>query len=316
MSSETPTEEPQTPSKEERARIMKSATSALMTALSVTVLWLYFYNLVVHKMNPVLAFFKILDGVNDLVIGMMAVVVIGLGIVVIFTLTTLFSQTITNLHSVRLLEDLVRDYLFQGQYREFFARMLTFNELPAPESPFPRHVSSTILVLTYHYVIAWFYVVVFSECLYFAAWSAGVYLDLYPESMNTIPLFAVAVPFTARLMAYFKYPYADDYAGFIPGILFVVVLLLAFVAAMSGPFQFFVVDVANRSEAGFFEQGALLWKFLQDGLMIAFYPVFGEVIFFYLQYQRLRAAEEKDEADAIEAAQDAAEAAESAESLG
>ncbi len=304
MSSDTPRE-----TRQQRDRILKTATSALMTSLSVTVLWLYFYNLVVHKMNPVLAFFKILDGVNDLVIGMMAVVVIGLGIVVIFTLTTLFSQTITNLHSVRLLEDLIRDHLMKGQYREFFARMLTFNELPTPESPFPRHVSSTILVLTYHYVIAWFYVVVFSECLYFAAWSAGVYLDLYPESMNTIPLFAVAVPFTARLMAYFKYPYAEAYAGFIPGILFVVVLLLAFVAAMSGPFQFFVVDVAKRSEVGFFEQGALLWKFLQDGLMIAFYPVFGEVVFFYLQYQRLRAQDERAEADAIEAGQHAVDGA-------
>jgi hypothetical protein len=287
---------------ESRERVLKTASTALMTSLSITVLWLYFYNLVVHKMNPVLAFFKILDGVNDLVLGMGAVVVIGLGIVVIFTLTTLFTQTITNLYSVRLLEDLLRDHLFKGEYKLFFTKMLTFNDLPVPESPFPRHVSSAILVLSYHYVIAWFYVVVFSECLYFAAWSAGVYLDLYPESMNTIPLFAVAVPFTARLMAYFKYPYADDYAAFIPGILFVVVLLLAFVAAMSGPFQFFVVDVANRSEVGFFEQGALLWKFLQDGLMIAFYPVFGEVVFFYLQYQKLKAAEEREEADAHEAA--------------
>ena len=300
-----PAESPQ----EKRERILKSATAALMTSLSITVLWLYFYNLVVHKMNPVLAFFKILDGVNDLVIGMMAVVAIGLGIVVIFTLTTLFTQTITNLYSVRLLEDLLRDHLLKGEYRTFFSKLITFNDLPEPESPFPRHVSSAILVLSYHYVIAWFYVVVFSECLYFAAWSAGVYLDLYPESMNTIPLFAVAVPFTARLMAYFKYPYADDYAAFIPGILFVVVLLLAFVAAMSGPFQFFIVDVANRAESGFFEQGALLWKFLQDGLMIAFYPVFGEVVFFYLQYQRLRASEEREEADAIEAAQARGESA-------
>ena len=134
----------------------------------------------------------------------------------------------------------------------------------------------------------------FSESLYFAAWSTGVYLDLYPESMNVIPMFAIAVPFTARLMAYFKYPYADDYAAFIPGILFVVVLLLAFVAGMNGPFQFFIDDISKRQEPGYFEQGALFWKFLRDGLLIAFYPVFGEVIFFYLQYQKLR--QESDDA--------------------
>jgi hypothetical protein len=173
--------------------------------------------------------------------------------------------------------------------------------LPQPESPFPRYVSSTILVLSYHYVLAWFYLVVFTESLYFAAWSAGVYLDLYPETMNTIPMFAIAVPFTARLMAWFKYPYADDYASFIPGILFVVVLLLAFVAAMNGPFQFFVVDIAHRAEVGYFDEGALYWKFLRDGLLIAFYPVFGEVIFFYLQAQRLKKEQQAEEDAEIKA---------------
>ena len=311
MSSENPDEAAveavETPPAEAREAALKRASATLMTSLGITVIWLYFYNLVVHKMNPVLAFFKILDGINDLVMGMGAVVVIGLGIVVIFTLTTLFTQTITNLYSVRLLEDLIRDHLVKGEYKAFFAKMLRFNDLPEPESPFPRHVSSAILVLSYHYVIAWFYVVVFSECLYFAAWSAGVYLDLYPESMNTIPLFAVAVPFTARLMAYFKYPYADDYAAFIPGILFVVVLLLAFVAAMSGPFQFFVNDIAVRHEVGFFDEGALLWKFLQDGLMIAFYPVFGEVVFFYLQYQKLKKEQDLEESEQLREAAEAGE---------
>jgi len=289
--------DPKKEAKARRARLMKTANATLMTSLAITVLWLYFYNLVVHRMNPVLAFFKILDGVSDLVMGMLLVVTIGLGIVIVFTLTNLFTQTITNLYSVRILEDLIRDHLMKKEFRIFFYKLIHFGDLPQPESPFPRYVSSTILVLSYHYVLAWFYLVVFTESLYFAAWSAGVYLDLYPESMNTIPIFAIAVPFTARIMAWFKYPYADAYASFIPGILFVVVLLLAFVAAMNGPFQFFVVDIANRVEPGYFEKGALYWKFLRDGLLIAFYPVFGEVVFFYLQAQRLK-REEQAELDA------------------
>ncbi len=286
---------------ERLARLLKSANVTLMTCLAITVLWLYFYNMVVHRMNPILAFFKILDGVNDLVMGMLTVVIIGLGIVFVYTITNLFTQTITNLYSVRILEDMIRDHLLKGEFRSFFYKLIHFGDQPQPESPFPRHVSSTILVLSYHYAISWFYLVVFTESLYFAAWSAGVYLDLYPESMNTIPMFAIAVPFTARLMAWFKYPYADDYASFIPGILFVVVLLLAFVAAMNGPFQFFVVDIAKRSEAGYFAEGALYWKFLRDGLLIAFYPVFGEVIFFYLQAQRLKKEQEAEEDAEIEA---------------
>ena len=286
---------------EHRASLLKAANLTLMTCLSITVLWLYVYNLVVHRMNPILAFFKILDGVNDLVMGMLTVVVIGLGIVFVFTLTNLFTQTITNLYSVRTLEDLIRDHLLKKEYKVFFGKLINFGELPEPESPFPRHVSSTILVLSYHYVIAWFYLVVFTESLYFAAWSAGVYLDLYPSTMNTIPMFAIAVPFTARLMAWFKYPYTEAYASFIPGILFVVVLLLAFVAAMNGPFQFFVVDIAKRAEAGYFAEGALYWKFLRDGLLIAFYPVFGEVIFFYMQAQRLKKEQEAEDNAEIEA---------------
>ena len=293
MSSDAPEQTPEQapPPKDPR---LQAATTTLIVSLTVTLAWLYFYNLVVHKMNPVLAFFKILDGVNDLVLGMLTVVIIGIGIVVVFTVTNLFTQTITNLYSVRLLEDLIRDHAYRGEWKAFFAKLIHFNDLPQPDSPFPRHASSAVLVLTYHYVVAWLYLVLFSESLYFAAWSAGVYLDLYPESMNVIPMFAIAVPFTARLMAYFRYPYAEDYASFIPGILFVVVLLLAFVAGMNGPFQFFIDDIAKRAEPGYFDQGALFWKFLRDGLLIAFYPVFGEVIFFYLQYQKLRQEQDDD----------------------
>jgi hypothetical protein len=293
VSSDTP---PLTP--EEREDMRTGARATLKVSLIVVLGWLFAYNLIVHKMNPLLGFFKILDGINDLVIGMLSVVAIGLGIVVVFTVTNLFTQTMTNLYSMRILEDLIRERLFEKDFRGFFHGLVHFNDQPQPRSPFPRHTSSALMVFAYHYVIAWFYLVVFSECLYFAAWSAGVYLDLYPETMNIIPMFAIAVPFTARLMAYFKYPYAEEYAAFIPGILFVVVLLLAFVAWMNGPFQFFIEDIYNEQNLPYFNQGALFWKFLRDGLEIAFYPVFGEVVFFYLMYQDVRRDEEAEEAAA------------------
>lgn len=281
-------EERRDETRRELESIRRSATSTLMVGLAVTMVWLFAYNIIVHDMPPLLAFFKILDGINDLILGMLAVLAIGLGIVVVFTLTNLFTQTITNLYSMRILEDLIRMHLFKGEWRTFIDKLVHFNEQPTPPTPFPRYISSALLVFAYHYAISWFYLIVFSECLYFAAWSAGVYLELFPETMNIIPMFAVAVPFTARLMAYFKYPYVEEYASFIPGILFVVVLLLAFVFYMDGPFQFLLVDIYNRSQPGFFEEGALFWKFLQDGLSIAFYPVLGEVVFFYLMYQDLQ----------------------------
>jgi len=271
--------------------MLRGATRTLGASLGLMLVWLWAFNLIVHRDGPIRAFFKILDGVNDLVMGALWVVSIGLGIAFVYTLTTLFTQTITNLYAVRLLEDLARAYLLKGHFREFLRKLLRFDELPPPASPFPTSLPAAILVLTYHYVIAWFYLVVFSECLWFAAWSAGVYLELFPETMQIVPMFAIAVPFAARLMAYFEYPYAEDYASFIPGILFVVVLLLAFVAYMGGPFEWFMVDIYERKVPGFFDQGALFWKFLLDGCQIAFYPVFGEVVFFFLQYQRIKRRE-------------------------
>ena len=274
--------------REEALQIRKSAKATLYVSIAITLTWLFVYNMVVHDMGPILAFFKVLDGINELVIGMLMVLGIGVGIVAVFTITNLFTQTMTNLYSLRIMEDLIRDHLFKGEYKIFFGKMIHFNQLPKPITPFPRYVSSALLVFTYHYLVSWFYLVVFSECLYFAAWSAGVYLDLFPETMSIIPMFAVAIPFTARLMAYFRYPYVEEYASFIPGILFVVVLLLAFVAYMGADFQFLMRDIQTRESLPFFAEGSLFWKFLKDGVMIAFYPVFGEVVFFYLLYQDLQ----------------------------
>ena len=275
--------------REEAEQIRASAKGTLYVSIAVVLVWLYGYNIVVNDMGPILAFFKVLDGINDLVIGMLTVLGIGVGIVAVFTITNFCTQIMTNMYSTRIIEDLIRDHLFKGEYRTFFAKMINFNDQPRPKTPFPRYISSAIMVFTGHYLVSWFYLIVFSECLYFAAWSAGVYLEFFPETMNIIPMFAVAVPFTARLMAYFKYPYVEEYAGFIPGILFVVVLLLAFVAYMDGPFDSLIMkELPNREAAGFFVKGALVWKFFKDGVIIAFYPVFGEVVFFYLLYQDMQ----------------------------
>ena len=297
MSSSNQNEPQLTP--EQLAQIKKGATATLIVSVSITLGWLFMYNIVVHDMNVILAFFKILDGINELVMGMITVVGIGFGIVLVFTMTNLFTQTMTNLYSMRMIEDLIREHLFHGEFRTFMYKLIHFNELPKPITPFPRYVSSALLVFAYHYIVSWFYLIVFSECLYFAAWSAGVPLYFFPETMSIIPMFAVAIPFTARLMAYLNYPYVNEYASFIPGILFVVVLLLAFVLWMDGEFQFLVTDVYSREEPGFFSQGSLFWKLMRDGVIIAFYPVFGEVVFFYLLYQDLQKDIKKREMETI-----------------
>ena len=55
-------------STEEMEQIRASAKTTLYVSIAMTLVWLFGYNMVVHEMGPVLAFFKVLDGINELVI--------------------------------------------------------------------------------------------------------------------------------------------------------------------------------------------------------------------------------------------------------
>ena len=55
--------------REEAEQIRASAKGTLYVSIAVVLVWLYGYNIVVNDMGPILAFFKVLDGINDLVIG-------------------------------------------------------------------------------------------------------------------------------------------------------------------------------------------------------------------------------------------------------
>ena len=80
----------------ELEQIRSSAKSTLYVSVAVTLVWLFVYNIVAHDSHPLLAFFKVLDGINDLVIGMLSVIGIGIAIVTVFTITNFFTQTISS----------------------------------------------------------------------------------------------------------------------------------------------------------------------------------------------------------------------------
>ena len=91
-------------SAEEADQIRASAKTTMYVSVVVVLVWLYSYNIVVHDMGLGLAFFKVLDGINELVIGMLTVLGIGVGIVAVFTLTNFFTQIMTNMYSTGLLK--------------------------------------------------------------------------------------------------------------------------------------------------------------------------------------------------------------------
>lgn len=252
-----------------------------LTLLLVVLGWTFAYNVLIKGQTPVRAFFSILDTISDDFVGGSAVaLLVGCGIVVVFSVTKLYTQVISHGHSFRILEDLVYEELARGNYRRFFARLVRIEEQPKPETVFPVRVSSMLLVMCLLYSLSWLYVLLFSEALYFVCWSAGVQLPLRdPQSLLLLPMLAMAIPFSARVMAYIRYPYAQDYADFMPGALFVLLVVGAMGQLYgSSDHVFFLVQVFQNRE---FAQ-----SFLRNGAFLAFIPLFFEAGYWFAAMRR------------------------------
>ena len=99
------------------------------------------------------------------------------------------------------------------------------------------------------------------------------------SKMVLLPTLALAIPFSARVMAYVRYPYAQDYADFMPGAVFVL-LMVAALGTVFAPDQqkFFLEEVWIRQEYRL--------DFLRNGVFLAFIPVFFEGGFWLLELSR------------------------------
>lgn len=266
------------------------------TLLGVLVAWVFLYNLLVKRQGLGEAFFEIIDTISDdLVVGTLTSVGIGLGIVAVFSVTKLYTQIIANVHSFRILELLVLEEFAQKRYRRFFSRLLRMEDQPLPATKCPERVGTVLFSIAFIYVMSWVYLVLFSEALYFMSWSAGV--DLMgkefgsrlmssPERMMMLPTLALALPFSARVMAYLRYPYAQDYADFLPAAVFVLLIVTGLGKLFNSDDQrFFLLEVYRHPEN---------WgPFLRNGALLAFMPVFFEVLYWLLELGREDLAEEE-----------------------
>ncbi len=249
--------------------------------LALILVWTFFYNLLIKGQSPATAFFRILDTISDdFVMGTTVTVGVGVGIVVVFSLTKLYTQVIANVRSFRLIEELVHGDLRHGRLRAFWTKILNFQDLPEPPAACPLRVSSLVFSFSFIYLMSWIYVVLFSEALFFVSWSAGVDLPLDdPNNLLMLPTLALAIPFSARVMAYLRYPYAQDYADFMPGAVFVL-LLVASLGALFGSDdqQFFLLRVWRNPDYRI--------DFLRNGVFLAFIPVFFEGAFWLFELGR------------------------------
>jgi hypothetical protein len=252
-----------------------------LAIIALILIWTFFYNLLIKGQGPTRSFFRILDTISDdFVMGAAVTIGVGVGIVLVFSLTKLYTQVIANVHSFRMIEDLAYEELPNRQFRRFCSKILHFQELPSPLTVCPARVSSLILAASFIYLMSWIYVLLFSEALFFVSWSAGVDLPLDdPNNLLMLPTLALAIPFSARVMAYLRYPYAQDYADFIPGAVFVLLLVAARGALFgSDDQQFFLLRVWK-------DTGYRL-NFLRNGIFLAFIPVFFESAYWLYELSR------------------------------
>jgi hypothetical protein len=286
------TEDTDVANRDDRSGPVWSVRAAtLRTVLVLLVLgWTYVYNLTLKELGPLVSFFEILDTISDdFVMGTLFTVGVGLAIVFVFSATKLYTQIIANVYSFRIIEDLVHGELRAGRYREFFSKLFHFEDLPEPESCCPRRVSSLLYSFSFLYVMSWIYVVLFSEALFFVSWSAGVDLPLNSQNLLLLPTLALSIPFSARVMAYLRYPYAQDYADFMPGAVFALLVVTALGSLFESDDQvFFLLRVYNNH--GF------RMSFLRNGAFLAFIPVFFEAGFWLLELGKAEARERNERA--------------------
>lgn len=199
----------------------------LTAIVLVVVCWTYAYNVLIKEQGLFLAFFKIVDTINDdFVIGSLLTISVGVAVLALFSVTKLYSQIMANAYSFRILESMLAEDLGRGRFRTFGVKLLNFREQPQPDSRCPARVWGVLSSLALIYFMSWIYVILFSEALFFASWSAGVDLDMTDmHNVVLMPMLALAIPFSARVMAYVRYPYAQDYADFLPGAVFVLLVV-------------------------------------------------------------------------------------------
>lgn len=245
-------------------------------ALAVLLLlcgWVFAYNLLILDLSVFDALFGIADTISeDLVVGSVVTVVVGGGIVIAFTVTKLYTQIIAEASSFRMLERIAMDELGEGRWREAGLRILYFEDEEITADVVPRTAAAVLFSFSAMYLMSWLYLVLFSEALFFVSWSAGVDLPLSEHNLELLPTLALSIPFSARIMAYLRYPYASDYADFMPAALFVLLLVASLGYLFESEDQkFFLVQVWSNPE----------WtlSFARNGLSLAFVPVFAEGIF-------------------------------------
>jgi hypothetical protein len=274
----------------------KPNTSSRRTALILLILvWTFAYNILVKQQSPGRAFFGMLDTISDdFVMGTLVAVTLGVLILAVFSVTKLYTQLIANVYAFHILEDIVFSDVAGRRWRRAATRLITLEDQPVPRRSCPERVSFLLFCCGLIYAMSWIYVVLFAEALFFVSWSSGVDLPVNDRNVLMLPILSLALPFSARVMAYLRYPYAQTYADFMPAALFVLLIVAALGYQFGSPDQEFFLLRVYRDEK-------LLTAFVANGVFLAFIPVFFEAVFWLFELGRVDEEARDSEAPAAAA---------------
>jgi hypothetical protein len=273
-------------SKTPAQRLLRNQRRTLVI-VAVLLLWTYLFNVFIREQGTIVSFFQILNTISDeFVMGSLLTIGCGLFILILFSITKLYGQIVANIYAFKILEDLWYNEIRQGRFRDYFSKLLQFKDQPLPNQICPSHTSSILFSLTLIYVMSWIYVILFSEALFFMSWSAGVDLEITAHNVLFMPTLAMAIPFCARVMAYLRYPYAQDYADFMPAGVFVLLV----VGALGFLFESQTHEFYLRR---IFSQPDQWATFLRNGVFLAFIPVFFEAVCWLIELHRSTSRQEQ-----------------------
>ncbi len=248
-----------------------------LAIIAFLIFWTYAYNVGMKGEGFIAAFFGVLDTISDdFVMGSLLTIGIGAGIVIFFSLSKLYSQIMANVAAFRILEEMVFTDLKEWRFKEFFLKLVNFRDLPRPNGNCPLRIRSILISFCFIYFMSWIYVILFSEALFFASWSAGVDLPITKDNVLFMPTLALAIPFSARVMAYVRYPYAQDFADLMPAATFVLLLVTMLGYIFESDTQHFYLERV-------FSNPELAHAVLINGVYLGFIPVFSEAIYWLIE---------------------------------
>ena len=135
--------------------VSRTRTRLRITIIAVILVWTYSYNKLIKGQDAATAFFEIIDTISDdFVMGTLLTVMLGTAIVVVFALTKLYTQIISNIYSFRIIEELLYEDLGQLRIRSFVRKLFHFEDQPIPDSTCPTRASSLLFSLGLLYALS------------------------------------------------------------------------------------------------------------------------------------------------------------------